>query len=52
MKETGRRSLSLVPRTLFISFARLPSGPLGGGTGSPELLQASQTSEVLTRLWE
>lgn len=52
VKETGRRSLSLVPRTLFISFTRLPSGPLGSRTRRPELLQASQTSEVLTRLWE
>lgn len=52
VKETGGRSLSLVPRTLFISFTCLPSGPLGSGTRRPELLQASQTSEVLTRPWE
>lgn len=52
MKETGHRSLSLVPHTLFISFAHLPSGPLGIGIRRPELLQVSETSEVLTRLWE
>lgn len=52
VKETGCRSPSLVPRTLFISFTCLPSGPLGSGTRRPELLQASQTSEVLTRPWE
>lgn len=52
VKETGGRLPSLVPCTLFISFTCLPSGPLGSGTRRPELLQASQTSEVLTRPWE
>lgn len=46
------RLLSFVSLTLFISFTHLPSGPLGSGVGRRWLLQASQTSEDLTRLWD
>ncbi len=37
---------------LFISFTHLPPGSLGSGAGRRWLLQASQTSEDLTRLWD
>lgn len=49
VQSEGNRSQSLVPRILFISFAGLPSGPLGSGARRPQLLQASHTSQVLTR---
>lgn len=49
-KGNWSHPLSFVSLTLFITFTHLPSGPLGSGAERLWLLQASQTSEVLTRL--
>lgn len=48
----GKWLCPFVSLTLFISFTHFPFGPLCSGARRQWLLQASQTSEDLTRLWD